>query len=169
MRARKILLLAWAPVLAAQSPLPRFEDLPAPTDWKGLAVVPNLTNRYVRMFRTRLLQASREPANFAGHYRFEIWGCGSNCASGAIVDLATGQVIAPPLSKTGELLACTSSFEGAGVDVRLDSRLMIVHCGLNFDERLQRNVPDVYYFALEDQRFRELAHLHGKAAQVALK
>ena len=37
-----------------------------------------------------------------------------------------------------------------------------MRCGLNFDEQLRRNVPDVYYFALEDQHFRELAHLHGK-------
>jgi hypothetical protein len=169
MTARIAFLLASALALAAQNQLPRFEDLPAPTDWKGPAAVPNITNRYERMFRTRVLQASREPANFAGHYRFEIWGCGSNCASGVVVDLATGQVIAPPLSKTGELLACPSSFEGSGVDVRLDSRLMVVRCGLNFDEQLQRNVPDVYYFALEDDRFRELAHLHGKAARVALK
>jgi hypothetical protein len=116
-----------------------------------------------------VLHASQQPANFALHYRFDIWGWGSNCASGVIVDLATGQVPAPPLSKTGELLACTSSFEGCGVEVRLESRLMIVRCGLNFDKQLQRNVPDVYYFALEEQRFREMAHLDGKAARVALK
>ena len=59
---------------------------------------------------------------------------------------------------------CQSAFEGFGVEVRLDSRLMVLRCGLNFDKTSGRNVPDVYYFVLEYQRFRELAHLHGKAA-----
>ena len=64
---------------------------------------------------------------------------------------------------------CQSAYEGSGVEVRLDSRLMIVRCGLNYDERLQTNVPDVYYFVLEDHTFRELAHLHGKYARPLLK
>jgi hypothetical protein len=64
---------------------------------------------------------------------------------------------------------CQSAYEGSGVEVRLDSRLMIVRCGLNYDERLQRNVPDVYYFVLEDGTFRELAHLHGKDVRLLLK
>lgn len=57
---------------------------------------------------------------------------------------------------------CPSAFEGSGVEVHVDSRLMILRCGLNYDQQLQRNVPDAYYFVLEGQRFRELAHLHGK-------
>jgi hypothetical protein len=126
------------------------------------------------MFQTRLLQASREPANFAGHYRITYWGCGSVCSAGAVIDLETGDVLPLPLAKTNgsgweRWITCPASFEGTGDDFRPDSRLMILRCGMNFDEQLQRNVPDVYYFALEDQRFRELAHLHGKAARVALK
>lgn len=174
MTARLALLLASALVLTAQSPLPRFENLPAPTDWKGPVVVPNLTTRSERMFQSRLLQASREPANFAGHYRITYWGCGSECAAGAAIDLKTGDVLPLPLAKANgrgweRWITCPASFEGTGDEFHLDSRLMIVRCGLNFDEQLQRNVPDVYYFVLEDQRFRELAHLHGKAARVALK
>lgn len=64
---------------------------------------------------------------------------------------------------------CESAFDGAAVDVRLDSRLMIVHCGLNYDVQLDRNVPDVYYFVLEGQGFRELARFHGKQARALSK
>ena len=128
----------------------------------------NLTTRAERLFRTRLLEASKEPPNFATHYRLTIWGCGSECASGAIIDLATGQIIAPPLAKSGNPVmhfnVCQSAYEGFGVDTRLDSKLLILRCGLNFDEQLKRNIPDVYYFLLDGQAFREVLHLHGKEA-----
>ena len=165
---RAALFLSAITVLA-QPPTPRFEDFPSPTDWQGPAATPKLTNRWERAFRTRLREASNESPNFARHYRWTVWGCGSNCMAGAIIDLATGQVISPPLAKgSGALdkaIACVSAFDGTGVDVRLDSRLMVVHCGLNYDVQPDRNVPDVYYFVLENQGFRELAHFHGKQAR----
>ena len=34
--------------------------------------------------------------NFAGHYCFVYWGCGSDCQHGAIVDLQTGNVYDGP-------------------------------------------------------------------------
>ncbi len=161
-------LLLSALALAQSSP-PRFEDYPAPSDWKGPAAALKLANRWQRAFRTRLREASNESPNFAGHYRWTVWGCGSNCMSGAVVDLATGHVIAPPLAERGNawmnFSACQSAFDGSGVDVRPDSSLMVVHCGLNYDVQLDQNVPDVYYFVLEDQGFRELAHFHGKRAR----
>ena len=168
MMTRTALLLVSVVIVLAQNRRPRFEDFPAPTDWKGPATAPKLTTRSERLFRTRLLQAAKEPPNFATHYRFSVWGCGSECVSGAIIDLATGQVLAPPLAKSGtswmNFSVCQSAYEDSGVDVRPDSKLMIVRCGLNYDEQLKRNVPDVYYFVLDGQGFRKLAHLHGKEA-----
>lgn len=170
---RTPLLLVSAAIALAQSHPPRFEDFPAATDWKGPGAALKLTTRSERLFRTRLLQAAKEPPNFATHYRFTVWGCGSECASGAIIDLATGQVIAPPLAKSGgawmSFSVCQSAYEGSGVEVRPDSRLMVVRCGLNYDEQLQRNVPDVYFFLLEGEGFRKLAHFHGKEARLLSK
>ena len=57
---------------------------------------------------------------------------------------------------------CTACFEGADDEFHLDSRLMIVRCGLNFSERLKKNIPDTYYFVLEDGRFRQLLFISGK-------
>jgi hypothetical protein len=34
----------------------------------------------LKTFKTRLTRAASEPPNFAEHYRFTVWGCGSNCA-----------------------------------------------------------------------------------------
>jgi hypothetical protein len=171
MMTRAAFLLVTGVIVLAQNGPPRFEDFPAPIDWKESATAPTLTTRSERLFHTRLLQAAKEPPNFATHYRFTMWGCGSECASGAIIDLATGQVIAPPLvkSSTMSFSLCQSAYEGFGVEVRPDSRLMIVRCGLNYDEQLQRNVPDVYYFVLDGQGFRKLAQLHGKEAALLSK
>ena len=39
---------------------------------------------------------------------------------------------------------------------------MIVRCGLNYSERLQKNVPDVYYYVWDDNRFHQLLFVSGK-------
>lgn len=166
MQTRAALLFVAIAAFAQNHP-PRFEDFPASSDWTGQALHPKLVTHSQRMFKTRLVTASSAPPNLAGHFRFEIWGCGSECIAGAVVDLATGAVIAPPIAKGTQgwdgIIVCPSAYEGSGIEVRKDSRLVILRCGLNYDVALDRNVPDVYYFVLEDQRFRELAHFHAKS------
>lgn len=127
--------------------LPRFEDYPVPEAWLSKPARVKLTTRSERMFRTRLTNATKEPPNFAGHYRFTVWGCGSNCSSGALVDLDTGNVFSPPLATgTGwmHFSLCQSAFENSGVEHYVTSRLLILRCGLNYSERLQQNIPDTY-------------------------
>jgi hypothetical protein len=80
---------------------PKFDDYPAAAEWDGTRAPLNLTTPAARLFRTRLLRASREKPNFASHYRVAIWGCGSNCISGAIIDLASGAVLPPPTAMKG--------------------------------------------------------------------
>jgi hypothetical protein len=83
--------------------------------------------------------------------------------SGAFLDLQTGTVLSPPLATgAARFSVCQSAYENSSVDYRLDSRLIIVRCGLNYSERLDRNIPDAYYFVLEDNRFRQILHLSGK-------
>src|SRR5258708_39476447 len=80
---------------------PRFEDFPVSENWNQSAAPLELTTRSERMFRTNLTNAAMEPANFAGHYRFTFWGCGSMCGAGALIDLQTGDVFPPPLGAHG--------------------------------------------------------------------
>jgi hypothetical protein len=166
-------LLLPAVVVFGQDRLPpRFEDFPAPTGWKGRPVALRLRNSSDVLFGRPLLEAARERANFASHYRFTMWACGSACLSGAIVDLARGEIIGPPSVQRNppwiSFSLCRSAFSGSGVDVRVNSRLMIVRCGLNYDERSHRNIPDAYYFVFEDQHFRKVAHAHGAIPRLQL-
>ena len=126
---------------------PRFEDFPVTENWNPPPAPLKLTTRSERMFRTQLTNAQKEPPNFAGHYRMPYWGCGSVCAAAALVDLKTGDVIQPPLAtpnatRWDRWIMCAASFEGTGDDFQVNSHLMIVRCGMNYSERLQKNIPD---------------------------
>jgi hypothetical protein len=52
-------------------------------------------NRDARMFRTRLREAHRGGVNFAGHFIFTSWGCGTGCQMGAIITTRMGVVYFP--------------------------------------------------------------------------
>lgn len=124
------------------------------------------------MFRTRLAEAAKEPPDFAGHYKFAIWGCGSNCAAGAIVDLQSGEVYAPPLGGKGEgwqrWISCTGLLDSTGYEYHLNSRLMIVRCGWSFDQD-GKNRPDVYYLLWEGTQFRQLLNIPMKRQNESAK
>ncbi len=145
---------------------PHFEDFPVSENWKQPPAPLKLRTRSERMFQTQLTNAAKEPANFAGHYRITYWGCGSNCSASALVDLQTGGLFPPPLSKSGGIgwerwIMCTACFDGAD-EFHRDSRLMIVRCGLNDSERLQKNTPDTYSFLWDRDEFRQLLFISGK-------
>src|ERR1051325_4969852 len=69
--------------------LPRFEDFPVTETWTSPSAALKLTTSSERMFKTNLTAASQQSPNFAGHYRLTHWGCGSNCAAAALIDLKT--------------------------------------------------------------------------------
>jgi len=153
------------PNWTAKNP-PKFEDFPAGETMHGTAASVKLSTRSERMFQTRLTKAAKEPPNFAGHYRIAYWGCGSNCSAAALVDLQTGEVFPPPLAKSNgngweRWMLCTACFEGSGDEFHVDSRLMMVRCGMNYSERLQKNFPDTYYFVWDYYRFRQILFVPG--------
>lgn len=151
-----------------QKRLPQFADYLVTEIWRGRAIPLRLRTKSERMFRTQLTEASKEPPDFAGHYRFAGWGCGSVCGAGAIINLKTGSVYPPPLGGKGEgwerWMSCTALLDGTGYEYHLNSRLMIVRCGWNFDEHGQ-NHPDVYYFLWKGNRFRLLHHFQPPRAR----
>lgn len=161
-------LLLAHPQAATETKLPRFEDYPASDSWSGTPAAPKLTSRSERMFRTRIREAADEPPNFAGHYRLAIWGCGSNCAAAALIDLESGLVFPPPLGDTragwARWIVCGAMFDDRGIEYRLGSRLMIVRCGMNYDQH-EKNHPDVHYFVWENREFKRLLHLRSPRSE----
>jgi hypothetical protein len=135
-----------------------------PEKWTGPGAPVKLTSPLERLFRTNLREAAKQPPNFAGHYRFTEWGCGTQCAGGAIVDLQTGRVYPLPLAGKGRgeeyWIFCVSLPDGGGVATRPDSRLMVIRCGLRGDDE-GNPTPDEYYFAWENDHFRRLLYIKG--------
>jgi hypothetical protein len=150
-------------VLPGASP-PRFEDY-STEPWTGKPAPVIIRSRLERMFQTRLREAGKQLPNFAGHYNFVLWGCGANCVSGAIVDLQTGEALLSPFaSKTGgpHWNVCQSAFSSPVADFRIDSRLLVIRCGKTWIDRIKENLPDEYYFELNDGKFKLLSHLVPK-------
>jgi hypothetical protein len=134
--------------------LPKFEDYPVSEEWQGPASPVQLNSREERLFRTYLTEASKKKADFANHYRFVMWGCGTQCVGGALIDLGTGKVFQPPLASqaSGEehWIFCTNWDKAHGLAYHTDSRLFILPCGY-----------EVYYFTWEADRFRQVARVRG--------
>lgn len=62
--------------------------------FNGTPVKVNFSSRpEAKSYYTRITEGVSEGPNFAGHYRFEEWGCGTECIGYAIVDLITGNII----------------------------------------------------------------------------
>ncbi len=135
--------------------LPQFENFRVAEKWSGRNAKVKLTLPSERMFRTKLTEGALEAPDFAAHYRFVSWGCGSACAAGALVDLQTGDVYRPP-GVEGTRGWDRWIFAGGVIDlpyldIRADSRLAIV--------RQQGSKPgtyDVSYYEWTGRRFRLL-------------
>ncbi|PYQ28750.1 MAG: hypothetical protein DMF56_13785 [Acidobacteria bacterium] len=60
------------------------------------AATPDVRTGRAHHYRTRLREEAKEGANYDGHYRVAMWGCGSNCMEWAVIDLATVKVWMAP-------------------------------------------------------------------------
>jgi hypothetical protein len=88
--AALVSICASFPAAAQRTPL--FRDFPTGGIFAGRHSEPDLSSREAYNFRTRLREAAQEDVNFAGHYRVAIWGCGTSCVHGAVVDVISGHV-----------------------------------------------------------------------------
>ncbi|OHV78411.1 hypothetical protein [Rhizobium sp. LCM 4573] len=99
--------------------VPRFKDYPAKI-YSGRQASLRLDTAEVQEHRTRLEEAEKESINFGGRYVFTQWGAGTQCDTGALIDVATGQVHVLPFA------ACFWSGYERPFEVRPNSRLLVV-------------------------------------------
>lgn len=90
--------------------VPQFNSYPA-TQSEGSSRHRLVATPLTRNFKTAFAQAMRSPADFAGHYVTTSWGCGTGCATGAMVDVNTGKSYPLP---------------SADIITRPDSRLLVI-------------------------------------------
>ncbi len=77
---------------------PHFYDHQVDDSWRGRHAEPVLNSSFARNYRTRLRETALQLPNFAGHYTVGLWGCGTSCLMGAIVDLNTGSIVEIPFT-----------------------------------------------------------------------
>jgi len=92
-----------------------FEDFEVSKTEKVKADLNLSPNTEAYRFRTRIREAYKaDTVNFAGHYTFAWWGCGSPCQSAVLIDRRTGQIYDAPSA-------------ALGYDFRPNSRMLIVN------------------------------------------
>lgn len=128
-------------------------------------------NEFAQRFKTHLLDASEQQANFAGHYIVTTWGCGTQCRVISLIDKKTGNVFndrqlsnvinssAGDANYPSDVINQLHSFS---LDFNIDSNLMIVW-GCVGDE-CSSSTEGVSYFLWEHDKFRKIFHvpLNGK-------
>ncbi|WP_266156307.1 hypothetical protein [Dyella silvatica] len=112
---------------------PSFTDYPAELT-RGLpsstVAEPVLESKTAKQYRSVIRQEFREKANFAGHYRVAIWGCGTDCRNFAIIDKQTGAVYTMP--GIDEISGVMGN-DDERVDFKLDSKLLLISGCFNDD------------------------------------
>lgn len=87
------------------------------------------------MFRTAIREGAKKGANFAGHYAIAAWGCGSGCASMAVVDLESGAVYEGPFGVLPDARIAFPPSPEAGLSYLVNSRLFVARGCPNEDEK----------------------------------
>jgi len=105
--------------IAEQTRVPQFQNYHVSNAYIGKPAQVVLSTADEKAFRTRLREASKQPANFAGEYVLTAWGCGTSCIYGAAVSLKTGRVVFLPGS------ICCWDGDGERLDFRINSRLFV--------------------------------------------
>lgn len=103
------------------------------------------SNKDANNFQARLREGySADTANFAGHYTFVYWGCGSPCQSSLLIDRKTGKIYDSPGASLG-------------YDFRADSRMLIVNPPdtSGFYQDCSYCKPIIYIFDEQTKTFKE--------------
>ena len=122
---------------------PQFSDYPAKPGPIVRPVAPKLTSRMDFEYRSRLRRGLKDPPNFAGHYRMVLWGCGTQCVTGAAVDKNSGRITFLPFT-----VCCSAnqSDDFKPIAFRRESNLII------FSGLLNETPPEGSHFYIFDGR-----------------
>lgn len=136
----------------AETKAPTFEQYQVVNQFKGRPVQVDLKSASgASRFRTVLRRGAKKGPNFAGHFMIIEWGCGTGCASVAVIDATSGRVMFPkefnPVSFPGRPEGDSLRLR-YGLVYRKDSSLLIVH-GIPSAQAKEGS----YYYLLKNGQF----------------
>lgn len=132
-------------VISEDNRIPQFRDYPASNTYVGKHAEVVLSTADEKAYRTRLREATKQPANFAGEYVLTAWGCGTSCIYGAVVSLKTGRVVFLPGS------ICCWNGEGENLEFRINSRLLVAAGVIN-----EESEHGAHFYEFTGREFRHL-------------
>lgn len=148
---------------------PEFRDYPVTRTFNGTNAAVRLASPAERKFRTMLTQGASNKPNFAGDYILVMWGCGSGCADGAVIDPGSGKVHWLPSMVVGCNSTCIGYEDKKFVDFRPDSKLLVLNGmretvkGRGIAKVAGADVLGSFYYLFENGHFRLL---HSVAAEI---
>jgi len=147
------MLCASVPAVAGPSPqsAPRFSDYPATRSAQPRAANPiglRLTSPSTRRYGTILHEEFKKPANFAGHLRVALWGCGTDCRNFAVLDQNTGAAYTLP--HVDEISGAMGN-DDERIEFRQDSRLLVISGSIN-----DGTVPGKFYYLWTGKRLQRI-------------
>ena len=140
-----LLTVALERTASAEQP-PQWRDYPVDGNHTQRNAPVQLQTELEKAYRTRLSEASRQKANYAGHYVLTTWGCGTECSVGAAIDVTTGKVVWFPAT-----ICCARNTDAnfEPVIFHFNSRL-IVFSGL----RNEKEGDDAsHFYSIEGNKF----------------
>jgi hypothetical protein len=149
--------------------MPEFLDYPAARTFNGANAAVRLASPAERKFRTMLTQGASSKPNFAGDYILVVWGCGSGCADGAVIDPRSGKVFWLPSLVVGCDSTCVGFVDKEFVEFRPDSKLLVLNGkrelvrGRGITKVIGADVWGSFYYLFENGHFRLL---HSVAAEI---
>ena len=107
------------------APVKIYEGKPAKVDF---STIPD-----AKSFYTAITTQASEGSNFAGHYTYVGWGCGTDCAGYAIVDSITGKVVEyMPANEDGNSYSYNDS-----------SRIFVLNPKEDFDQYKGKTIDEI--------------------------
>ena len=135
--------------LGAQQPRerpPYFWEYPVNSIYKNKVGTVKISGRDQYLYRTRIKSLKGRTPDFAGHYVIDLWGCGTECLMGVIVDARTGRAHFLPFT-----ICCWEHYEDRNfrpVRYQLKSRMII------FEGSRNEQGKGVYYYEWKNNQLK---------------
>lgn len=156
------LLLTVASTGFAQSKTPTFKQYAAKVEKIKNVKVNLKSHKTANMFRTNLRNAAKEGVNFAGHYIFTTWGCGTNCSQSAIIDARSGRVFFPEQLEGAGFGFCDLPDDAEPLVYKPESRLLVLNGFKGGDLDRENGACGIYYLEWTGAAFKQVRFVKKK-------